>query len=211
MSGYSVDLRQRIVSAVEGGMSKAQAARTFSVSLSSVKRYVEKAERGGSLTPGKSPGAAPKLDKKARKLLEDLKERPYRTLQERRDYVEAVSGTSVSRSTICRAIAKIGPTRKRGAGSHRTRRVRASGLEGDGGRDGETGEARLRGQVRNPYLPWAYLRLRTKRPAITAFGTVQAGQEHDLTFEHECGGDGTISDGGGSDHRCSLRGLRKPG
>jgi transposase len=50
MSGYSEDLRTRIVSAVEGGMSKAQAARTFSVSLSSVKRYVNnKAERAESL------------------------------------------------------------------------------------------------------------------------------------------------------------------
>jgi transposase len=51
MSGYSVDLRQRIVSAVEEGISEAQAARTFSVSLSSVKRYVEKAGRRESLAP----------------------------------------------------------------------------------------------------------------------------------------------------------------
>jgi transposase len=51
MSGYSEDLRTRIVSAVENGMSKAQAAHTFSVSLSSVKRYVNKAERGESLAP----------------------------------------------------------------------------------------------------------------------------------------------------------------
>ena len=64
MSGYSVDLRRRIVSAVESGVSKAQAARTFSVSLSSVKRYVEKAHRGESLTPKKRPGSAPKLDEK---------------------------------------------------------------------------------------------------------------------------------------------------
>jgi transposase len=90
-------------------------ARTFSVSLSSVKRYVEKAQRGESLAPKKRPGSAPKLDEKAMKLLEeDLEERPYPTLQERRDYVEAVSGISVSRSTMCRAIARIGPTRKRG-------------------------------------------------------------------------------------------------
>ena len=34
------DLTRRVLSAVEDGMSKAQAARTFSVSLSSVKRYV---------------------------------------------------------------------------------------------------------------------------------------------------------------------------
>ena len=90
MSGYSVDLRRRIVSAVEGGMPKLQAARTFCVSLSSVKRYAEKAQRGGSLLPKKRPGAAPKLDEKAMKLLEeDLRERPFPSLQERCEYVEA--------------------------------------------------------------------------------------------------------------------------
>src|ERR687898_3526374 len=119
MNGYSEDLRQKVVSAVGGAMSKAQAARTFvGVSLSSVKRYVDKARRGESLAPKKSPGSPPKLDDKATKLLEeDLKEHPYATLQERRDYVEALSGISVSRSTMCRAIARIGPTRKKGGES----------------------------------------------------------------------------------------------
>ena len=115
MSGYSEDLRQRIILAVEGGMSKAQAARIFSVSLSSVKRYVGKAERGESLAPKKRPGSSPKLDEKARELLEDdLRERPYLTLQDRCDYIQAITGLSVSRSTMCRAIARIGSTRKKG-------------------------------------------------------------------------------------------------
>jgi len=115
MSGYSEDLRRRVVSAVEGGMSKARAAHTFSVSLSSVKRYVGKAERGESLAPKKRPGCAPKLDEKARRLLAaDLEERPYLTLQERRTYIEAMTGLAVSRSTMCRAIARIGSTRKKG-------------------------------------------------------------------------------------------------
>ena len=96
-------------------MSKAQAARTFSVSLSSVKRYVNKASRGESLVPKKRPGSAPKLDDKAIKLLEeDLKKRPFATLQDRCDYVEAMTRLSVSRSTMCRAIARIGSTRKKG-------------------------------------------------------------------------------------------------
>ena len=122
MNGYSEDLRGRIVSAVGGGMSKAQATRTFSVSLSSVKRYVNKANRGEPLAPKKSPGSAPKLDEKAIKLLEgDLKERPpYATLQERRDYIRALAGLSVSRSTICRAVARIGSTRKKGDGLPRS-------------------------------------------------------------------------------------------
>ena len=118
MSGYSVDLRRRIVSSVESGMSKAQAARTFSVSLSSVKRYVNRAQRGESLVPKKRSGSAPKLDEKARKLLEDdLQERPYLTLQDRCEYIEAMTGLSVSRSTMCRAIARIGTTRKKGGES----------------------------------------------------------------------------------------------
>jgi hypothetical protein len=63
----------------------------------------------------KAPGKPPKIDEPVRKLLEgDLKERPFATLRERCEYVEAVSGVSVSRSTMCRAIVRIGSTRKKG-------------------------------------------------------------------------------------------------
>ena len=96
-------------------MPKAQAARIFSVSLSSVKRYVQRAEGGGSLAPKKKPGAVPKLDGKALKLLEeDLKRRPFAPLRERCEYIGVVTGLWVSRSTMCRAIARVGPTRKKG-------------------------------------------------------------------------------------------------
>jgi len=115
MNDYSEDLREKIVALVGRGISKSQAAHTFGVSLSSVKRYMKKAEHGESLAPKKSPGSAPKLDDKATKLLEaDLKHRPFATLQERRDYMHALTGLSVSRSTICRAIARIGSSRKKG-------------------------------------------------------------------------------------------------
>ena len=45
---------------------------------------------------------------------EDLQERLFATLQERCEYMELMTGISVSRSTMCRAIARIGPTRKKG-------------------------------------------------------------------------------------------------
>jgi hypothetical protein len=38
-SPYSVDLRKKIVEAVRRGMPKMQAARTFGIRVSSVKRY----------------------------------------------------------------------------------------------------------------------------------------------------------------------------
>src|SRR3712207_6507615 len=93
MKAYSKDLREKIVDAIGRGMPKAQAARTFGVGISTVKRYVSKARRGESLEPGKAPGKRPKMDERLRKLLEeDLKERPFVTLRERCDYVDAISG-----------------------------------------------------------------------------------------------------------------------
>jgi len=115
MKAYSKDLRRKIMDALGRGMSKAEAARIFGVGISTVKRYATKAQRGEPLEPGKAPGKHPKMDEQVRKLLEeDLKERPFVTLRERCDYVEAISGVSVSRSTMCRAIARIGSTRKKG-------------------------------------------------------------------------------------------------
>jgi transposase len=115
MKAYSEDLRRKIVDAIELGMPKAQAARTFGVGISTVKRYVTKANKGESLEPGKAPGKPPKMDEPVSKLLEeDLKECPFLTLRERCEYVEAMSGVSVSRSTMCRAIARIGSTLKKG-------------------------------------------------------------------------------------------------
>ena len=100
----------------ERGMGKSAAAHTFPVSLSSVQRYVRMASKGESLAPKKRPGLKPKLDEKARRLLAaDLKERPFVTYSQRREYLKAAAGVWVSRSTICRAIAQIGSTRKKGA------------------------------------------------------------------------------------------------
>src|SRR5829696_4598387 len=93
MNAYSEDLREKIVQALRRGMGKSQAARTFSVSLSSVKRYAKRAEEGRSLAP---------------------KKRPFITLQQRCEYLRVVAGLEVSRSTMCRAIKRMDSTRKKG-------------------------------------------------------------------------------------------------
>ena len=121
MKAYPEDLRRKIMDAIERGMPKVQAARTFGVGISTVKRYATKAQNGEPLEPGKAPGKRPKMDERVSKLLEeDLKEHPFATLRERCEYVEAVSGVSVSRSTMCRAIARIGSTRKKGGQAPRS-------------------------------------------------------------------------------------------
>ena len=115
MNAYSEDLREKIVEALRRGMGKSQAARTFSVSLSSVKRYAKLAEEGRPLAPKKRPGSKPKLDERSSKLLEeDIKERPFLTLQKRCEYLRVVAGLEVSRSTMCRAIKRMDATRKKG-------------------------------------------------------------------------------------------------
>ena len=59
MNAYSEDLRKKIIEALRRGMGKSQAARTFSVSLSSVKRYAKMAHQGRPLAAPKKRGPAP--------------------------------------------------------------------------------------------------------------------------------------------------------
>ena len=85
------------------------------MSLSSVKRYAKAVSEGRSLSPGKAPGKKPKLDEKAKKLLEaDVQERPFAKLSERQEYLQSVAGISVSESTLSRVIRKMGFGRKKG-------------------------------------------------------------------------------------------------
>ena len=114
MKAYSVDLRQRIVAAVRGGMSKAEAARTFRVGATSVKRYVARAQQGESLEPGKAPGNQSKLGSSVLKLLEeDLCTRPATIYENRAELLHELFGIRVSRATICRMIKRMGYTRKK--------------------------------------------------------------------------------------------------
>lgn len=115
MKPYSEDLRRSIVQAVEGGTSKSAAARLFGVSLSSIKRYLRIAQRGGSLVPMKGGGRPPKTDPSTEKLLtEDVKERPAATVSERRLYLEHATGKALSGSTVKRLLKRLGFSRKNG-------------------------------------------------------------------------------------------------
>jgi len=115
MRAYSEDLRRKMVEAIYRGMGKSDTARTFGVSLSSIKRYLRKTREGQSLSPKKHPGPRPKIDERARRLLEaDVEERPAVSLEERRRFLERVSGASVSESTVSRLLRRLGYSRKKG-------------------------------------------------------------------------------------------------
>ncbi len=119
MNAYSEDLRKKIIEALRQGRTKSETARSFGVSRSSVKRYAKLVEEGRSLTPKKRPGSKPKIDERARRLMEaDLEEHPAATLCERREFLKKVAGVSVSDSTVSRMLGRLGWSRKK---DHRER------------------------------------------------------------------------------------------
>jgi|SRR3954453_4532482 len=114
MKAYSEDLRQKIVIALERGTSKAQAARLFDVSLSSLALR----EEG---TTEELPRAeerlrkTPKLDENAGRLLEEnIQERPAATVEQRRHFLEHLTGKTLSNSTARRLLKRLGFSRKKG-------------------------------------------------------------------------------------------------
>jgi transposase len=116
MKPYSEDLRRKIISAVERGMPKTQAARTFGVSLSSVKRYSRLAAREQPLAPRKGGGRPPKANAATAGLLEeDVSRRPYASANERAAFLRAASGVELSASTVRRLLRRLGFSQKNGA------------------------------------------------------------------------------------------------
>ena len=114
MNAYSEDLRKKIVEALGRGATKSEAARSFGVSRSSVKRYAKLAEEGRPLAPKRRPGLKPKLGGTAERLLEgDLEERPTATLRQRREFLRQAAGVSVSESTMSRVLKRLGWSRKK--------------------------------------------------------------------------------------------------
>ena len=115
MKPYSEDLRLRIVKALQVGTPKSAAARLFSVSLSSVKRYAKIAERGESLEPRKGGGRPPKADETIQRLLEeDVHERPAATIADRSRFLQSMTGKSLSVSTLKRLLKRMSFSQKNG-------------------------------------------------------------------------------------------------
>ena len=116
MRPYSEDLRTRIVTAVEGGMTKTEAAQLFDVSLSSVKRYCRLATREEPLAPRKGGGRPPKTHAAIARLLEeDVGRRPYAAVWQRAEFLRAASGVELSVSTVRRLLHRLGFSQKNGA------------------------------------------------------------------------------------------------
>ena len=69
MKAYSLDLRTRVVEAIDNGMSRTQAVRVFQVSLGSIKRWLRQRQISGSLAPMPRSGKLPSIGSAQESLL----------------------------------------------------------------------------------------------------------------------------------------------
>jgi transposase len=83
-ASLSVDLRRRVVAAVEGGMSRREAAAQFRVGVSSAIRWVAQARETGKVTPKPQGGdrRSQAIETQAERILELIAAKPDSTLEE---------------------------------------------------------------------------------------------------------------------------------
>jgi transposase len=99
---YSKDLRERVVAAVEDGLSRRQAAEVFDVGVSSVIRWVQRFRATGSVAAKPMGGDHRSLLTGERAwILERIEEAPDLTLEELREKLKA-RGVIVGYGTVWR-------------------------------------------------------------------------------------------------------------
>ena len=123
----SVDLRERVVAAVDGGASRRKAAERFGVSISSAIRWTSRARRLGSVRPEPQGGdtRSRRIEAHAPVILAAVEERPDITLAELRELL-AGRGVAVAASTLCRFFARRRITRKKRMRTRPSRTARTS-------------------------------------------------------------------------------------
>lgn len=97
---YSMDLRNRILSAAKSGKSHSEIARQFNVNRGTVSEYVRR-DKLGELAAKKPPGRERKLNAEQTEALhQQVLEYPDRSLQEHADLVEETQGVKLAFSTV---------------------------------------------------------------------------------------------------------------
>jgi transposase len=114
MRAYSLDLRERIVRAVDTGQSQREAARRFGVGVSSVKRYLQQRHQRGTLQRRPIRGGVRRIGREQEAILwARLEAEPEAILVEHCAWWEQTQGQRVSVATMARAIGRLGWTRKK--------------------------------------------------------------------------------------------------
>jgi transposase len=116
MRAYSLDLRERIIAALEAGQTVAEVALRFAVSPRTVRRYRQQWREAGSMVARTSSGRPPLIPLDQREALTALVlAAPDATLADYCQQWEAATDVSVSTATMCRTLQQLELTRKKSA------------------------------------------------------------------------------------------------
>jgi transposase len=110
MKPYSTDLRSRVLAAVDAGTPREEVARTFSVSMPTIKRWLKRRRETGDVEPRAIPGRPSRKGVMLKEWLpKHLEANDDLTLEEHRQAFEEEEefGEEVSTSTVGRAIAGL--------------------------------------------------------------------------------------------------------
>jgi transposase len=114
MKPYSIDLREKIVNAIETGESSfRKTAQRFSVSKSCVQKLVTQKRTDGHLAPRKQGGSVSSMTEHTAQLRAIYEEHPDATLAEYCELLADATGLWVSQSTMCRTFQKLNLPRKK--------------------------------------------------------------------------------------------------
>ena len=116
MQAYSLDLRQRIVAAVQQeGLTQQQAAHRFAVSPATVSRYLQAGRQGQDLAPKKPPGKPARLSQAlAQRWEAHIHEHPHATITEHQQWL-AQQGVPLCYSAVHANLQRRGFTFKKSA------------------------------------------------------------------------------------------------
>ena len=116
MQAYSMDLRQRVITACDSGKPTKQVAETFGVSVAWVRRLKQHRRERGDIIPRNGGGSRGfKFDRG--RLAELVREQPDATLMELRDRL----GVSVTLWAISKALRELKLTYKKSRSMRRSR------------------------------------------------------------------------------------------
>lgn len=118
----SNDLRKRLVSAVDGGMTRRSAADRFGVAPSTAIKWVAQWRETGDINPRPQGGdnRSHRLEAHAEEILGLIEERPDITLSEIVEHLEETHGLRVAVSSVWRLLDRHGMTFKKNRARQRT-------------------------------------------------------------------------------------------
>jgi transposase len=121
MKQYSVDLRERLLGAIDAGLSQAEASRLFGVGTSTITRWRQRASTG-ALAPTPRPGRTPRIGPAdATALQAQVAAAPDATLADHCATWARTHKVTISVATMSRAIRHLGITVKKSPARRRAR------------------------------------------------------------------------------------------